>query len=80
MRDGDVAGLGGDPLQPGTHRREAFEIVAALRAEARVHIQGHVCDRGAVPNEKFALAQVSLHHPERPVTLLEELLQQWRSR
>src|SRR3712207_6376742 len=70
-----VSRQGSDPLQPGTHRREAFEIVAALRAEARVHVDGDVGDRGAIPDEKFALAQMPLHYPKGPVTLLEELLQ-----
>ena len=28
----------GDPLQPGTHRREAFKVIAALRTETRVHM------------------------------------------
>src|SRR5829696_6075137 len=70
-----VARQGSDPLQPGTHRRETSQIVAALRTEARVHVEGHVCDRGVLPNEKLATAQMSLHHPEVPVTLLQELLQ-----
>src|SRR5829696_4112366 len=51
-----VARQGGDPLQPSTHRREALQVVAALRTETRVHIEGHVRDRGAIPNEIFAVA------------------------
>src|SRR5215210_3281304 len=70
-----VARQGSDPLQPGTHRREGSEVVAALRADARVHIEGDVSDRGTIPNEKLVVAQMPLHHPEGPVTLLEELLQ-----
>src|SRR5215210_5901409 len=66
---------GSDSLQPGTHRREASQVVAALRTEARVHIEDDVCDRRAIPNEKFVVAQMSFHHPQGPVTLLQELLQ-----
>src|SRR5215210_3348103 len=66
---------GSDPLQPGTHRREALQVVAALRTQARVHIEGDVCDRGTIPDEKLASAQMPLHHPEGPVALLQELLQ-----
>jgi len=72
---GHVARKGSDPLQPGTHRREALQVVAALRTEARVHIQGDVSDRGTLPNEILVLAQMPLHNPEGPVSLLEELLQ-----
>src|SRR5688500_13531365 len=46
-----VARQGSDPLQPGTHRREGSQVVAALRAEARVHIEGDVCDRGVLTDE-----------------------------
>src|SRR3712207_5366702 len=70
-----VARQGSDPLQPGAHRREAFEVVAALRTDSRVHVEGDVSDRGAIPNEEFAVAQMPLHHTEGPVALLEELLQ-----
>src|SRR5215217_1045086 len=35
---GHVARQGSYPLQPGAQRREALEVVAALRTEARVHI------------------------------------------
>ena len=51
-----VARQGSDPLQPGAHCREAFEVVTALRTDARVHIEGDVSDRGTIPNSKFALA------------------------
>src|SRR5215213_4051297 len=66
---------GSYPLQPGMHRRVASEVVPALRAEARVHIQGDVSDRGAIPNEEFVVAQMPLHNPDGPVSLLQELLQ-----
>ncbi len=68
-----VAWQGSDPLQPGTHCREVLQIVAALRTEAQVRVDGDVCDRGTIPNEKFVLVQIPLHHPECSVTLLEEL-------
>src|SRR5918993_2719052 len=66
-----VARQGSDPLQPGSHRREGSEVVATLRTDARVHIEGDVSDRGAIPNEKFVVAQMLLHHPEGPETLLK---------
>src|SRR5919112_1564354 len=71
---GHVARKGSDPLQPGTHRREALQVVTTLRTEARIHIEGDVSDRGVIPNEILVLAQMPLHYPEGPVTLLEELL------
>src|SRR5215204_3680452 len=70
-----VVRQGGDPLQPGTHRREASEVVAALRTEARVSTEGDVSDRGVIPNDKFVIVKMPLHHPEGSVSLLEELLQ-----
>src|ERR671910_1197158 len=70
-----VARQGSDPLQPGTQRGEASQIVTTLRTEARIHIEGDVSDRGVIPNEILVLAPMPLHHPEGPVTLLEELLQ-----
>src|SRR5215212_4711017 len=70
-----VARQGSDPLQPGTHRREALQVVATLRTEARVHIEGDVRNRGTIPNKKFVVAQMALHHPQGHVALLEELLQ-----
>src|SRR5918994_5272929 len=74
-----VARQGSDPLQPGTHRREVSQVVAALRADAWVHIEGDVSDRGVIPDEKFVVVQIPLHHPEGPVALLEELLQLYTS-
>ena len=38
-------------------------------------MEGDISDRGAIPNEKLALAQVPLHHSECPIALLEELLE-----
>src|SRR5215204_4521371 len=70
-----VARQGSDPLQPGTHRREALKVIAALRTEARVHIEGDICDRRTLPNEILVVAYMPLHYPQGPVTLLEELLQ-----
>src|SRR5215210_9268636 len=70
-----VSWQGGDTLQPGQYCREALQIVAALRTQARVRVEGDVCDRGALPYEILATAQMPLHHPEGPVTLLEESLQ-----
>src|SRR5215210_3054090 len=61
-----VARQGSDPLQPGTHRWEGSEVVAALRADVRVYIEGDVSDRGTIPNEKLVVAQMPLHHPEGP--------------
>src|ERR687890_2191695 len=74
-----VARQGSDPLQPGTQRREASQIVTTLRTEARIHIEGDVSDRGVIPNEILVLAQIPLHHPEGSVALLEELLQLYTS-
>ena len=36
--DGDVAGLVGDPLQPGTHRREPTQVEAPLGSDVRVGV------------------------------------------
>jgi hypothetical protein len=33
-----VSWQGNDLLQPGTHRREVSQVVAALRTQARVHV------------------------------------------
>src|ERR671910_109067 len=70
-----VARQGSDPLQPGTQRREASQVVTTLRTEARIHIEGDVSNRGTLPNEILMLAQMPLHYPQGPVALLEELLQ-----
>src|SRR5215203_5225719 len=70
-----VARQGSDPLQPGPHCREVLEVVAALRTEARVHIEGDVSNRRPLPNKNFVLAQMPLHYPQGHVALLEELLQ-----
>ncbi len=38
LRDGDMAGLGGDPLQPGAHRREPIQVEAPLAGDVRVGV------------------------------------------
>src|SRR5919112_4316576 len=57
---------GGDPLQPGTHRREALQVVTTLRTEARVHIEGDVRNRGAIPSEKIRARQDAAPSPREP--------------
>jgi hypothetical protein len=50
-------------------------IAAPRQARVLLSHPGYVVDRRVLPYEKLPTAQMPLHHPEGPVTLLEELLQ-----
>src|SRR3954464_10342613 len=45
--DPDQAGLGGDPVEPGSHRRQRLEVEPGLRGDVGVGIEGDVGDREA---------------------------------
>ena len=61
------------PARPAPPGRP--QVVAALRTEARVHIEGDVSDRRLVPQRRIRGRPDAAHHPEGSVALLEELLQ-----
>src|SRR3712207_2025469 len=64
VRDGNVAGLGSDPLQPGAHRRETAEVEAPLVGDVRVGVEGYVGHRVAVAHEEGPFHQVPLHYAQ----------------
>jgi hypothetical protein len=63
-----VGGLGGDPLQPGAHRRLPAEVEAALVGYVCVGVEGDAGYRVAVADEEIVALQTSLHDPEGGVS------------
>lgn len=61
--------MGGNRLQPGTHRRKPAEIEAALVGYVRVSVEGDVDDRAArSPTKKSWWSFRRPHDPERGVS------------
>src|SRR5271170_503188 len=70
--DRHVAGLRGDPLEPGADRRVGLELEAALLSDVRVRVQRDVGDRVALGDEVAAATQPLLHPRERLVAGLAQ--------
>jgi hypothetical protein len=59
------AGRRSAPARPAL--QGTLQVVATLRVQVRVHIEGDLCDRGVLSDEKLTTAQMPLANPEGPV-------------
>src|SRR5690242_1655774 len=78
--DRDVAGLGGDALEPRLDARVRLEREAALGGDVRVAVERDVGERHRVADEPLAAVEVALHRGQRAVAVAVPLLEPVRHR